>query len=56
MVPQERDGVHAVMSGQEPAYNPVGIIRYYGFDIRLLLERHIRELAARRRARDPGGS
>ena len=27
------------------------IIRFYGFDIRLLLERHIRELAARRLAR-----
>lgn len=29
------------------------IIRFYGFDTRLLLERHIRELAARRRARSP---
>ncbi len=29
------------------------IIRFYGFDIRLLLERHIRELAARRQARGP---
>lgn len=29
------------------------IVRFYGFDIRLLLERHIRELAARRRARGP---
>ena len=27
------------------------IIRFYGFDLRLLLERHIRELAARRQAR-----
>lgn len=27
------------------------IIRFYGFDTRLLLERHIRELAARRQAR-----
>ena len=30
------------------------IIRFYGFDTRLLLERQIRELAARRRARGPG--
>lgn len=29
------------------------IIRFYGFDIRLPLKRHIRELAARRQARDP---
>lgn len=29
------------------------IIRFYGFDTRRLLERHIRELAARRRARSP---
>ena len=29
------------------------IVRFYGFDLRLLLERHIRELAARRHARGP---
>ena len=29
------------------------MIRFYGFDIRLLLERHIRELVARRQARGP---
>lgn len=29
------------------------IVHFYGFDIRLLLERHIRELAARRQARGP---
>ena len=29
------------------------IIRFYGFDIRLQLERDIRELASRRQARDP---
>jgi hypothetical protein len=30
------------------------IIRFYGFDVRALLERHIRELAARRQAREAG--
>lgn len=29
------------------------VIRFYGFDTRRLLERHIRDLAARRRARGP---
>jgi hypothetical protein len=29
------------------------IIRFYGFDIRRLLERYVRELAARRQARGP---
>lgn len=39
----------------EPEMGALGerIIRYYGFDIRQLLERHIRELAARHRAREP---
>lgn len=31
------------------------IVRFYGFDIRLLLERQIHELAARRQARGPSG-